>query len=131
MEGQPDWPWPLAPELEALEAVQLILDALLQVRAWTFCDPSPFLYEQFLLLAIRLEIDGGNDAVADENGQGEIAEQTLLLGDVSLEAMFIVKEEVRSPALDDERIERRENVDHLRGGARGLDCLGTSPVFQL
>ena len=42
--------------------------------ARTSADPGPLLHPQLLLLAIRLEIDGGDDGVADQHGLGEVAE---------------------------------------------------------
>ena len=79
-------------------------------------DPGPLLHQQLLPLAIGLEIDGGDDLVADEHGQGKVAEQPLLPGDVSLEAVLVVEEELQPLALMDERIEGREDVDRLLGG---------------
>ena len=48
-------------ELEALEAIEFLLDAALQVlpstTPGTLADPTPFLHQQFSLLTISLQID--------------------------------------------------------------------------
>jgi hypothetical protein len=71
-------------------------------------NPGPFLNQQFLLLAIGLEVDGGDDFVADEHGQREVAMQPFIFGDISLEAVAIVKEKLKPFSLNDQRIERRQ-----------------------
>src|SRR4030088_2450735 len=97
--------------------MQLLLDAALQVLARVplraVADPAPFLHQQFAALAIGLEVEGGDDVVADQNRQREITEHTLLLRYISLEAMPISEEQFGPLALDDERIERREDMNQL------------------
>src|SRR5262245_36677182 len=78
-------------ELKLLEAVQFLLDATLQAHAPAVADPAPFLHQQFLLLTIRLQVDGGDDVVADENRQGEIAELPLFLWNVGFETVLVAK----------------------------------------
>jgi len=54
-----------------LEAMQLILDSLLEGPARARDDPSPFLYVEFALLAIGLEIDRCHNGVADQHRQAK------------------------------------------------------------
>src|SRR5688500_11603361 len=49
----------LARELEALEAVQRVLDSLLPQPARAIGEPGPSLHQQFLPQTIGLEIDDG------------------------------------------------------------------------
>src|SRR5215468_9195437 len=96
--------------------MQLFLDAALQFasrlapRALAFPDPGPFLHEELFLLPVGLEIKGGDDVLADQHGQREIAELALLLRHIGLKAMRIVEEEMRALALDDQGIEGREDM---------------------
>src|ERR1700694_3793599 len=120
-------------QLKPFEAVQLLLDAAFEVLARaatrTSADPAPFLQQQFLPLAIGLEIERGDNVVADQNRQREIAEAPLFLGEIGLEAMFVIEKQVCPPALDDQRIERRENVHQFRSAlARRLQRGGARPV---
>ena len=84
-----------------------------------------------LLLAICLEIDGGDDFVVHEYGQGKVAEQPLVLGQIRLEAVLIVEEELQPLALDDERVERRQDMDRLFSRL-GVDVerFGARPMFH-
>src|SRR6476659_7798830 len=101
-------------ELKPLETMQLFLDAALVVLARrprsALADPAPFLHQQFLVLAVGLEVDGGDDVAADQDRQREIAEQALFLRHVGLEAVTVVEEQFGALALDDQRIERRQDV---------------------
>jgi len=66
-------------ELKSLEAVQLLLDPPLEILARRLrpsfgpsfgragADPIPFLQQQFSILAIGLQVEGGDDVVADQN----------------------------------------------------------------
>ena len=86
---------------------------------------------QLALLAIGLEIDGGNDVVADQHRQGEVAEHPLLLGHVGLEAVLVVEEQLQPLALDDERVEGGEDMHQLlpdRGIASSAS--GRDPVLH-
>src|SRR4051794_40917312 len=98
-------------ELKGLEAVQLFLDATLELAAsaplFAVADPAPLLHQQFSVLAIGLEIECGDDVVADQHRQRKIAEQPLLLRHVSLEAMLVAEKQMGALALDDQGIERR------------------------
>src|SRR6185437_428941 len=115
-------------ELKMLETVQFLFDPALQLLARAAADPVPLLQQQLALPAIGLEIDGGNDLVADQHRQREISEQPLLLWHIGLEAMAIAKKQFAALALDDERIERREDVHGFGGGAAGFQRFGTSPM---
>src|SRR5467141_3608027 len=120
-----------ARELEALEAVQCFFDSPLAQPARAIADPAPSLHQQFLPLAIGLEINDGDDFVPDEHGLGEVAEQPLVLGNVSLEAVLVVEEQMQPLALMDERVEGRQDVDVLmRGIEGGIERLGPRPVLQ-
>ena len=59
-------------ELELFEPVQFVLDALFVGPGRTASDPGPALNQQRLRLAIRLEIDRGDNLIADKNRQGKI-----------------------------------------------------------
>src|SRR5258708_1414275 len=104
------------PQLKPLETVELLLDPALQrlarvaFRGLALADPAPFLHQELLVLPIGLEIQRGDDVAADHDRQREIAELALFLWHVSLEAVFVVEERVRPLALDDQRIEGREDV---------------------
>src|ERR1700730_320414 len=99
-------------ELKTLEAVQFFLDAALQFLARPLANPIPFLQQQFSVLAVGLQIDRGDDIISHQHRQREIAEHPLLLRHIGLEAMAVAEEQFGSLALDDEGIERREDVDH-------------------
>ena len=62
-------------ELKALEAVQLVLDPAPQILASALggagTDPVPFLQKQFSLLAIGLQLERGDDIVADQPGSAK------------------------------------------------------------
>ena len=63
------------------------------------------------MLAVGLEVEGRDDAIAGQNRQREVAEHPLFLRHVSLEAVAVIEEQLSALALDNERIERREDVD--------------------
>ena len=100
-------------------------------------DPAPFLHQEFLVLAVGLQVDGGDDVFADQDRQREIAEQALLLRHIGLEAVAVAEEQLGALALDDQRIERREDV-HQAGVALArrrrsvrFQHLGPRPVLLL
>src|SRR5262245_17060045 len=76
-------------QLKPFKAVQLFLDAALVVLAAplrrALADPAPFLHQQLPVLAVGLEVNGGNDVFPDQDRQREIAEQTLFLRYIGLE----------------------------------------------
>src|SRR5262245_16896824 len=82
-----------AGKLEALEAVQGLLDLPLAPPACAVGEPGPLLQHELCLLAIDLEIDGGDDFLVDEHGAREVAEHPLGLGYVGLEAVFVAEDE--------------------------------------
>src|SRR6201988_5449039 len=104
-----------AGELEALEAVQRFFDLPSPRRARAIADPGPALHQEPAPLAVGLEVDGGGDLVPDQHGLGEVAEAPLVLGDGRLEAVLVAEEEMQPPALMDERVEGRQDVNPLRG----------------
>src|SRR5450755_1597130 len=103
-------------QLKPLEAVQFLLDAALQrfprlsLGGLAVADPVPFLHQQLLVLPVGLEIERGDDVLSHEDRQREIAELALFLRHIGLEAMRVVEEQMRPLALDDQRVERREDV---------------------
>ena len=99
--------------MKTLEAVQCFFDLPFAQPARALADPGPLLHQQFLPLAIGLEIDDGDDFIADQHGLGEVAEEALVLGDVSFKAVLVVEEQMQPLALMDERIEGRQDVDAL------------------
>src|SRR5947209_2523939 len=90
-------------ELKALEGVQYLLDAALEVLARAFDDPVPLLLQQRGALAVGLEVDRGDDVLTRKHRQRGIAEHPLLFGDISLEAMRLAEKLFGAPALDDQR----------------------------
>src|SRR3954465_13864511 len=110
-------------QLKPFEAVQFFLDAALVFLAGaargTLADPIPFLHQQFFGLTVGLEVDGGDDVLTDQYRQREIAEQALFPGHIGLEAMAVVEEQFGALALDDQGIERREDVHQA---ATALAC---------
>src|SRR6267142_2139586 len=101
-------------QLKPLETIQFFFDSALEVLAraprGALADPAPFLHQKLLVLPVGLEIDGGDDVFADQHRQREIAEQALVLGHIGLEPMAVAEEQFGALALDDQGIERRENV---------------------
>ena len=94
-------------------------------------EPGPLLQQQLALLPVGLEIDERDDFVADQHGQGEVAELPLLLGNVCLEAMLVVEEQMQPLALMDQRVERRQDMDELFAHAGGgIERLRPQPVLQ-
>src|SRR5262245_44000224 len=92
-------------QLEALEAVERRLDPGLVRARRAVADPGPFLHQELARRAVGLEVDGGDDGVAGQHRQREIAEHPLLLRHIGLEAVVVAEEEVEPLALDDERVE--------------------------
>src|SRR5688572_33402690 len=92
-------------QLKALEAVQLLLDPPLVRARRATADPGPFLHQKLPLRAVGLEVDGGDDVVADQRRQRKVSEHPLLLGDVSIEAVLVVEEQMQPLELMDKRIE--------------------------
>ena len=91
-----------------------------------------FWTSEFALLAIRLEIDRGDDFVADEDGQGEVAEFALGPWHIRFEDVVVAEEEFEALALDDQRIEGREDVHQALIRRRGrLERFGARPMFGL
>lgn len=76
-----------------------------------FVDRCPLLDQQAPRGPVRLEIDHRGDPVVDEDGQGKIAALTLGRGQIGLEQVEIAEKRLQPPALDDQRIERRKDVD--------------------
>src|SRR5579871_1230327 len=113
---------PLRPslgQLKPLESVQLFFDAQLQLfprlalGALAGADPIPLLHQELLVLPVGLEIQRCDDVLADQNRQREIAELALWLRYIGFEQMVVIEEQVRALALDDQRIERREDMHEL------------------
>src|SRR5882672_5055710 len=112
-------------QLKPLETIEFLLDPALQIlarlafRGLALADPGPLLHQELPVLPVGLEIERGDDVAADQDRQREIAELAFLLRHISLEAVLVVEEQMRPLALDDQRIERREDV-HERTFASGL-----------
>src|SRR5260370_2901177 len=106
-------------QLKPLESVQFFLDAALQFlarvafRALALADPIPFLQQELLVRPVGLEIERRDDVLSDQDRQCEIAELAFVLRHIGLEAVLVVEDEMRPLALDDQGIERREDVREL------------------
>src|ERR1700678_782977 len=92
-------------------------------------DPVPALHQEFLLRTVGLQIEAGYDPIPDQNWTDEIAKDSLVFGNISFEAIFVIEEETKSLALDDQRVEGGENMNLFRRGIRnGIERIGTDPV---
>src|SRR3954468_23690165 len=128
-------------QLKPLETMQFLLDAALVVlalgaAACTLADPAPFLHQEFLVLAVGLQIDGGDDVFANQHRQCEIAEQALFLRHVRLKSVAVVEKQFGALALDDQGVERREDVHRTvalaaRRGAVRLQHFRPGPMLVL
>ncbi len=110
-------------ELERFEAVQGLVDGGAGLGAGVAFGPVPVLDEELAGGAVGLEVDGGEDAVADEDREGEVAEAAARGGDVGLEEMVVAEDLAEALALDDQRVEGREDVDG-RGVGRAGEVFG-------
>ena len=92
-------------------------------------DPVPALHQKLLPLPVGLQVEAGNDPIPDQNRAHEIAEHPLVLWDVSFEAILVIEEEPESLALDDQRVERRQDMNlFLRRIGNGVEGFRTDPV---
>src|SRR5690606_27691815 len=98
-------------ELEALEAREFLLDELLVGTGLPAVGPVPRLDQQLAGGAVGLEVEQGDDLVADQDGQGEVAELSLRLCHIGLEDVLVAEKQLQAGALDNERIERAEDMD--------------------
>src|SRR4051812_1978975 len=123
-------------QLKLLKPIELLLDLLLERLArrglLPLTDPGPFLQQQLLRLPVGLEIERGDDLVADQHRQREIAELAFGLRYIGLEQMVVAENEIGALALDDQRIERREDMDEIRPRALArLESHRECPVLLL
>src|SRR5262249_19382719 len=77
-------------------------------------DPAPLLHQELSVLPVGLQIQRGDNLIVHQNRKSEIAENTFGLGHIGLELVAVAEDELAALALDDEGIERRENVDERR-----------------
>src|ERR1700730_9168596 len=123
-------------KLKALAAIELFLDDALEVLAraadFPLADPAPFLHQEFLVRPIGLQINRGDDLATDQHRQREVAEETLVFRHISLETVLVVKEQMSPLALDDQGIERREDVHQFESiFMRFFQCLRLCPMLLL
>src|SRR5215203_3024380 len=137
MHGRPCWRGQSAAYLELLKAVQLLLDAGFVSARRPTSNPRPSLHQQLSVLAICLEVDRCDYLVAEEHRQSEITEHPLLLGDIGLETVLVIEEELEPLALNDQRVERREDMNETAGlfgndveGLRSGKMLGAFRTFD-
>ena len=118
-------------QLEAGEAVERRLDLPVCAAAPALPDPMPGLDQELARLPVGLEVERRHDLVAAEHRQGEIAELALRLRQIGLEQVLVAEEGRRALALDDERVEGRQDVGE--GGRRDLrfQRLRPRPVRRL
>ena len=95
------------------------------------------MHQQLSVLAICLEVDRCDYLVAEEHRQSEISEHPLLLGDIGLETVLVIEEELEPLALNDQRVERREDMNETAGlfgngveGVRSGKMLGAFRTFD-
>src|ERR1700722_4326090 len=92
-------------------------------------DPVPAQYQELLLRAVGLQVEAGNDPIPDQNWTNEIAKDSLVFGNISFEAIFVIEEEMKSLALDDQRVEGGEDMNLFRRRIRnGIKRIRTDPV---
>src|SRR5579872_1270941 len=127
------------PQLKPLEAVQFVFDPPFQLFARAAVaapcrstDPGPLLHEEFSVLPVGLQVQRGHDLVADHDWQREIAEHALLLRHIGFEQMLVAEEQFCSLALNDQRIERRQDMHELAVDVcAGFEHVRRSPVLLL
>ena len=117
--------------------MQLLLDAGFVSTSRTASNPRPSLHQQLSVLAICLEVDRCDHLVAEEHRQSEVAEHPLLLWDIGLETVLVIEEELEPLALNDQRVERREDMNETAGlfgngveGLRSGKMLGAFRTFN-
>src|SRR5579863_3698489 len=111
--------------------MELRLDMRLMSLGRALADPGPFLNQQGLVGAIRLQVDRSDDFIADEHGQGEIAEDAFLFGNIGFETMIVVEEKLQLLALNDQRIEGRKNMNQRLWRRRSrLERLRLGPMLD-
>src|SRR5579883_818304 len=119
-------------ELKAFEAIELAFDERFVRPGRALARPRPFLDEQSLLLPIRLQIDDCDDFVVDQGRQREIAEDALFLWRIGLETVVVIEEQLQALALDDQRIEGRQDMSDRAVRLDGrLDRRRLGPMLDL
>ena len=91
--------------------MQLLLDAGFVSARRPTSNPRPSLHQQLSVLAICLEVDRCDYLVAEEHRQSEITKHPLLLRDIGLETVLVIEEELEPLALNDQRVERRKDMN--------------------
>jgi hypothetical protein len=79
-------------DLKLLEAMERLFDCRFVRRSRCGAGPGPALDEQRTPLAICLEINGCDDLIADEHGQGKISENSLVPWKIGLKAVVVLEE---------------------------------------
>ena len=124
-----------SPELEPLEPLQRRSSiAARPLGADVGSSQVTLLHQQLAGRAVGLEVERRHDAVAHQHRQGEIAELALGRRDIGFEDVVIAEEQLEPLALDDQRIEGREDVDQARrlagGGVERLRARPSAGPFQ-
>ena len=120
---------PSRSDLELLEAVEFRLDPRLVEPRRALADPGPLPHQQRLLFTIRLEVNGGDDFVAYQHRQREITHDALVFGHIGLEAVLVTEKQAEPLALNDQRIEGRQNVNQIiRRNDGCLERCGLRPM---
>src|SRR5215472_15379668 len=92
-------------------------------------DPGPTLHPEFLPRSVGLEVKRSNHPIPDQNRTNEIPKYALVPGNVSFEAILVIEEQPESFALDDQRVERGQDVNlFLRWIGNGIEGLRAGPV---
>ena len=116
-------------QLKLLEPVQRAFHLLLMGARRALADPIPTLHQKFLPRPVGFKVESGNDPIPDQNRAQEISEYSLVLGNVSFEAILVIEEEPESLTLDDQRIEGGQDMNlFLRGIGYGIEDIRTDPV---
>ena len=117
------------PQLKPLEAMQLLFDCGFNCLRASRLPPPPtqlhFCISNLRFLRSVFRSIAATMSPPDQHRQREIAEFALLLRHVGLEAMVVAEEQFGPLALDDQRIERREDMHQI--GRRRRPASPASP----
>ena len=118
-------------ELKLREPIELTLDDRFMVGLIAFAHPMPGLNEKAFLFPVGFQIKTGDNLVADQNRQGEIAKLALLLRYIDLKDMVIIEEGACALSLNDQRVERRQDMRQRRLRRRSVQRFRPPPMLHV